>query len=344
MEPDLDALARFMDEQGLGEGPIEDVDRLSGGTQNVMLRFTRAGRGYVLRRGPEHLRPHSNAAMRREIQVLRALGATDVPHPQLIADHPDGEVAYYLMEPVDGYSAQVTLPDRVRADPAERRAMGLAMADALGRLASVDHRAVGLGDVGQPEDFLERQIPRWLKEIERYRELDGYPGFAIPGVKEIVSWLQAHFPAAWTPGLMHGDFHLGNVMFAPDEPRIAAIVDWEMCTIGDPLLDLGWMIASWPGRAPALDRIAGELGAAGGLPDPDELVAAYAERSGRDVSQVEFYRVLACFKLGIVLEGTNARACAGKAPQAMGDRLHAMSVALFAQALEVIGWPPRAAR
>jgi aminoglycoside phosphotransferase (APT) family kinase protein len=302
-----------------------------------MVRFRRAGRDYVLRRGPEHLRRHSNDAMRREMRVLEALGATDVPHPRLIAAGPDGEVAFYLMDPVDGYSAAVELPDRVRADAGERHAMGLAMADALGRLARVDHVAIGLGDVGQPEGFLERQIPRWLKEIERYRELDGYPGFTIRGVKEVVSWLQVHFPASWTPGLMHGDFHLGNVMFAPEEPRIAAVVDWEMCTVGDPLLDLGWLIASWPGRAPALDVVGGELAAAGGLPDPDELLAVYAERSGRDVSNVHWYRVLACFKLGIVLEGTQARACAGQASAAMGERLHAMSVALFAQALELIG-------
>ena len=129
---------------------------------------------------------------------------------------------------------------------------------------------------------------------------------------------------------MHGDYHLANLMYAYDGPEVAAIVDWEMCTIGDPLLDLGWLLATWPGADGQL--LSGPLGEAGGLPTPEELVAHYAERSDRDLSAVAWYTVLACFKLGIVLEGTHARAFAGKAPKETGDLLHAMTLGLFKRA------------
>lgn len=341
---DLAAVSAWMDTHDLGGGrPVRDAVPLSGGTQNVMVRFRRGERAYVLRRGPLHLRAHTNRAMEREMRVLAALADTDVPHPALIAACRDEQVLdgafFYLMEPVDGFNASIELIGPAASDPAHRHAMGLSMADALARLATVDHIAVGLGDVGNPEGFLERQVSRWLEEKQRYSSLEGYPGFTIDGVDEVAAWLDAHRPATWTPGLMHGDFHIANVMFAPREPRVAAVIDWEMCTIGDPMLDLGWFVASWPGGKHELPEIGGELGRAGALPSIDELLAVYAERSGRDVSQVGWYRVMACFKLGIVLESTYARACAGQAPKEYGDRLHRFSVSLFAQARELISCP-----
>jgi aminoglycoside phosphotransferase (APT) family kinase protein len=198
-----------MSQQGLGNGPLENVSRISGGTQNIMLRFTRSGRPYVLRRGPKHLRPRSNVVIMRETQVLAALAGTDVPHPRLIAscDDPNvlGDAVFYLMEPIDGFNAGEELPPLHAGDPAVRFRMGLSMADALAKLGAVDHLAVGLGDFGKPEGFLERQVPRWLSELESYRAFENYPGPDIPGVHDVATWLEQGRPSVWTPGIMHGD-------------------------------------------------------------------------------------------------------------------------------------------
>ncbi|MCV7314636.1 phosphotransferase family protein [Mycolicibacillus parakoreensis] len=329
-----------MSAQGLGEGPLNDVAPIPGGTQNVMLRFTRSGRAYVLRRGPAHLRPRSNTSILRETRVLGALADTDVPHPRLIAvcDDPAvlGEAVFYLMEPVDGFNAGQGLPALHAGDAAIRFAMGMSMAEALARLGAVDHVAAGLADFGKPDGFLQRQVPRWLAELESYRELPGYPGPDIPGVQRVGTWLQDHRPSSWTPGIMHGDFHAANVLFSPTGPEVVAIVDWEMCTIGDPLLDLGWLLATWPDpNSPPL--FAHALAGYDGLATGEDLVERYAAHSIRDLSHLSWYTVLACFKLGIVLEGTWARACAGKAPVEIGEQLHQATLRLFERAHRLIG-------
>ena len=328
-----------MDEQGLPPGPIAAVEPLVGGTQNVLVRFERGGTTYVLRRGPWHLRPTSNDAMRREMRVLEALSGSDVPHPRLLAACPaedvlGGGAAFYLMESIDGFNPTVALPPLHAGDASVRHAMGLSVVDAVAALGAVDHRAAGLADLGKPDGFLERQVPRWRSELESYRRHEGYPGPDIPGLDEVAAWLEAHRPATFSPGLSHGDYHLANVLIRPDGPEVVAIVDWEMCTLGDPLLDLGWLLATWPTAEEGL--VSGAIGTAGGLPTGPELVARYGERTTRDLSNIDWYEVLACFKLGIILEGTHARAFAGKAPVEVGDLLHATTLTLFARALRRI--------
>jgi aminoglycoside phosphotransferase (APT) family kinase protein len=330
---DLTALERWLGD----ERPITDVKPVGGGTQNIMLRFRRGGREYVLRRGPRHLRPRSNDALRREIRVLGALADTDVASPRIVAACEDetvlGGAVFYLMEPVDGFNATVEVPELHTRDAGVRHAMGFAAIDALATLHAVNHEAVGLGDLGRPEGFLERQVPRWLGELESYSRHDGFHGHELPAVDDVAAWLERDIPRAWTPGIVHGDYHLANLMFATDSHDVAAIVDWEMCTIGDPLLDLGWLLATWPDPGnPAHAVAAGALGALGGLPAPEDLIARYAERSARPVDRIDWYTVLACFKLGIVLEGTHARACAGKASRDVGDFLHNAAVALLQRA------------
>lgn len=336
---DSRALAAWMTGQRLGGGPLEQITPIGGGTQNVLIRFVRDGRTYVLRRGPLHLRPKSNVSILREARVLQALDGQTVPHPKLIAVCADPSVlhgaVFYLMEPVDGFNASVELPSLHTHDPSVRHRMGLTLADAIADLAEVDHVASGLGDFGRPDGFLERQVPRWLAELESYGEHQGYPGTQLPGVAEIADWLTRHRPRIFAPGIMHGDFHAANVMFSRRGPEVAAIVDWEMCTIGDPLLDLGWLLATW--RLPTNPReFGGELATAGGLADADELVARYAGRSARDLSSLSWYTVLACFKLGVLLEGSLARAHAGKAPMEIGRRLHTTAAALFGRALTLM--------
>lgn len=334
---DLDALRGWMDDRGLGSGPLTEVERLEGGTQNVLLRFRRAGEAYVLRHPPEHKRANSDETMRREARVLGALGGTDVPHPALIAAEPDTAVlgsAFYLMEAVDGFNATTGLPEPHASDPSLRLGMGLAMADAAAALGRVDHEAVGLGDLGRPEGWLERQVDRWRDHLASYDELDGYQGPDIPGLEPVADWLEANRPRSWRPGIAHGDFHLANVLFALDGPDLAAVVDWELCTIGDPMIDLGWLLATWP--EPGLPGVTHVIEPWEGFPTRAELVARYAAGSDRDTSAADWYGVLACYKLGIILEGTHARACAGRAPREVGDLLHATTVGLFERALAVI--------
>lgn len=336
---DLERLAAWMDDRGLESGPIEEAARPPGGTQNILLKFRRGGRWFMLRRPP--LRAHFNGSetMRREARVLGALAGSDVPHPGLIAAEPAEDVlgaAFYLMEPVEGFNATVGLPPLHASDPKIRHGMGLALADGIAALGRVDHVAAGLSDLGRAEGFLERQVGRWKKQLESYREYQGWAGPGeIEGIGEVAAWLDAHRPSSFKPGIIHGDYHLANVMFRPDGPELAAIVDWELTTIGDPLLDLGWLLATWPedGQAKSGDV---SVTPWDGFPTAAELVDRYAGQSERDLSAIHWYGVLACYKLGIILEGTHARAAAGKAEVATGDRLHAQTLGLFRRALRWI--------
>jgi aminoglycoside phosphotransferase (APT) family kinase protein len=333
---DLAALRRWMDSQRLGEGELGRVRSLAGGTQNIMLRFERSGREYVLRRGPAHLRARTNDALRREMRVLDALARTVVPHPALVAGCPDetvlGGSVFYLMEPVVGFNATVELPALHAGTPEIRREMAFAMVDSLVSLGGLDYAAVGLSGLGRPDGFLDRQVPRWLAELESFCKLAGYPGPRLPGLSSIADWLERNRPRSWQPGLMHGDFHIANVMFRYDGPDVAAVVDWEMCTVGDPLLDLGWLVSMWPAEGQDGGQVGGKLAECGGLPAADRLIERYAAASGRDLTAVDWYITLACFKLGIILEGTYARSCAGLAPQDVGLRLHRWAHCLFERA------------
>ncbi|MEV0031158.1 phosphotransferase family protein [Nocardia sp. NPDC050793] len=332
---DFAIVGKWMEEQGLPGGAFEGVTSLGGGTQNIMLRFQRGGRDYVLRRGPKHLRAKSNEVIRREARLLGALSGTGVRAPEVVAACTDESVigaVFYLMEPIIGFNPQNELPELHANDPEIRRQMGLSAVEAIARLGALDYRSLGLEDYGKPEGFLERQVPRWLGELESYSVNEGYPGPEIPGVRQVGEWLDRNRPANWTPGILHGDCHLANMMFSYEGPEVAAMVDWEMSTIGDPLLDLGWQIATRPEPGTTGAALVGKLGAVGGLPTPEEMVEHYGRFSDRDLSHVTWYTVLACFKLGIVLEGTHARAFAGKAPKQVGDFLHAITLELFERA------------
>jgi len=332
---DIEILEAWMDDQGLAGDRIENIEPLVGGTQNILVKFDRGGRSFVFRRPPIHKRANSDETMRREARVLAALKGSDVPHPGLIAACPDEALigaAFYLMEPITGFNAGQGLPES-HANSAEwRRGMGFSMAEGIASLAAVEYKAVGLEGLGRPEGYLERQVSRWRHQLETYSEMEGYPGPEIPGVEEIAVWLEANRPKDSKPGILHGDYHISNVMFSFDGPELAAIIDWELATIGDPLLDLGALIASWPddeGKTP----LGNAVGWMQGLPSQQEMIDHYGARSTRDLAAVDWYVVLACYRLGIILEGTHARACAGRAPKEIGDLLHATTVALFKRAL-----------
>lgn len=322
---DIDKLMRWMDARGLGSGPIEDPLILGGGTQNLLLRFERSGRAYVLRRPPSHPRVNSGDIMQREIRVLSALARTDVPHAALIAGCDDPTVigsAFLLMDAVEGFNATAGLPELHAESSDMRYAMGLALADGAAVLGRVSLETLGLTTLGKVEGFLERQVSRWGAQLEGYNVYVGWPGpHALGNVTTVARWLEQNRPNSFQPGLMHGDYHIANVMYKLDGPGLAAIVDWELTTAGDPLLDLGWMLATWP------DSEGNGVGIPSpqpwqGFPKAEALINRYATSTDRDLTNLRWYVVLACYKLGIILEGTFARACAGKAAHDAGQKLH----------------------
>ena len=331
---DLGLLRQWMDEHALGSGDLTSVTPLAGGSQNILLRFRRADRDYVLRRPPMHKRANSDETMRRESRVLAALAGTDVPHPGFIAGEPETGVlgaSFYLMEPVDGFNAYVGLPEPHRSDLTMQREMGFALVDGAAALGAIDHVEIGLTDLGRPDGYLERQVGRWRSQLENYHKDSKSWQPDIPGLDDIGNWLDANRPEGSKPGIIHGDYHTANVMYRHDGPQLAAIIDWELTTIGDPLVDLGLIIA--------FRTLQDE-----GEPSPssqafapvDELVARYAQRSHHDVSAATWYGVLACFKTGIILEGTYARSLAGKVPRETGEAFHHNTLSLFRTAARLI--------
>jgi aminoglycoside phosphotransferase (APT) family kinase protein len=216
--------------------------------------------------------------------------------------------------------------------------MGFELIDALAELGKVDAQAVGLGDLGKPEGFLTRQVPRWLKQLRSYEDTPEWSN-RLPGVADIGAWLSENCPSHFVPGILHGDYHFANVLYSYDGPSLIGIVDWELTTLGDPLLDLGWVLCGWPesdGSGPASAIVTPWQG----FPTPGEIISRYEQNSVRDVSRIRWYAILACYKLAIIVEGTYARALAGKAEMASGLTLHKQAVALLERALNWIDDPP----
>jgi aminoglycoside phosphotransferase (APT) family kinase protein len=301
------------------------AERMGQGTgeANALFWLRRGDHVWVLRRPPAVINAPGASDMLREWRILTALEGTRVPHPSpLLLGGPDGPLGtpFLIMERVDGFTPVGVLPapyDRPRA----RRELSFALVDALTDLAGVTWQARGLDGLGRPEGFLERQVPRWLRQLEGYRTRD------VPQLEWVADWLEANRPRGFRPGLMHGDFSPYNVMASPRHTtRLAAVVDWDTGTIGDPLLDLGHLLARWtePGEEPAIG--VWDIEVREGLPSRADLAARYADRTGADLSALPYYQALALFKLAIILEGGVARRRASSAPDAgqrqeMVDRL-----------------------
>ncbi|OBG54264.1 aminoglycoside phosphotransferase [Mycolicibacterium fortuitum] len=327
---DQDAIGRWLREQRIGT-TLTDVAPLTGGTQNIVVGMSVDGRRMVLRRPPLHPRPTSDKTMLREIAVLRTLAGSAVPHPGFIAacTHLDViGVVFYLMEEVDGFNPGTEVSQAYQDDADLRYRVGLSYAGSLAELGNVAWENSELAAIRRPGSFLARQVPQFLGLLNSYRH-EQYSPESLAGVGELAQWLEDHRPPDAEPGIMHGDAHLNNVLLRREAPELAAFIDWEMCTIGDPLLDLGWMLVCWPDDPNPINA-GSALAALGGLAHRSDLIEAYRSAGGRRTDQLDWYVALACFKLGIVIEGTWSRYLAGRASRDAGELLHASAENLLA--------------
>jgi len=285
---------------------------IAGGRSNLTYRVDDADqRRVVLRRPPLGNVLQSAHDMGREHRIIRALVPTRVPVPRPLAYCPDAEVngvPFYVMEYVDG----VVLGDERDAqaiDAPARAAAGPSMIDVLADLHAVDPDAVGLGDLGRRDDYVTRQLRRWHSQFEQSRTRE------IPAMSEVHRRLAARIPPQQTTGIVHGDYRLGNCLLA-DDGTVRAVLDWELCTLGDPLADLGWLMAYWIEPGESAEHLCGNVPTiAPGFSSRAELEARYAQRRGVDLSHLDFYVALAYWKLACIAEGVYARYRAG----VMGD-------------------------
>ena len=319
-------LAAWLDALGIAPGVPLRVSRISGGFSNESIGIERGDTRHVLRRPAKRALEGADRGMRREFRLLEALEGTPVPHPRPVALCEDPSVAggvAYLMAYVEGFAPGLSLPEPFRGDTALQRDVARAAMSALGELARVDWRARGLEDFGRPAGFHERQAARWARQLAGY---GGGDDRDLSGLREVGAWLEAHRPDddAWTPGIMHGDYHLANVFVAPDPPaRIAAILDWENATIGDPLLDLATFL-----------RLL-ETGGRDHWGEREALVARWEETSGRRAPDLRYWTALSAYKLAIMLEGVHRRSLADPT-RARADALGETVLRLVREALDVV--------
>ena len=328
---DVDALSVWVGERLPGDGPLT-AERIEGGASNEMFRLERGTDVWVLRRPPLHRTSKTSQNVSREVRLLDALTSTDVRVPRVVLRCDDADVIgspFYVMEFIDGFTPRDPLPSPFDDHVDARYELGVELIDGLAAVANVDWRAVGLDGFGKPEGFLERQVPRWLSQLETYKTRD------IPGIDEVARWLEGNIPRAQEPAIIHGDYQFINVMFAHGAPaRLAAIVDWEQATIGDPLLDLGWVIAGWSEPDEPLRFGSKYFRDRRGLPSRAELVERYAKITGRDVERLDYYIVLSLFKLACVLEGSYYRFAVGKSTHAMHEKMGPLVLDAIVQASE----------
>jgi aminoglycoside phosphotransferase (APT) family kinase protein len=317
----LEPLQAFLDQHGLGTGEIE-ASPIGEGHSNVTYLIRRGETELVLRRPPRPPLPPSAHDVLREARLLEAVEGADVRTPKVLLTCADESVIgapFYVMERCVGDVIVTELPDRLDDEDGRRR-VSEELVDALVEIHAVGWEACGLGDYGKPTGYLDRQLRRFggLWEHNKTREL--------PVLDDLTEWLGEHKPESGPATIVHGDYRLGNVMFAPGTPpRLNAIFDWELATIGDPLADVGYLAATWAQAGDPESTITslGLVTRRPGFPTRDELVARYEERSGRSMSNVRWYSALALWKSAIFLEGSYKRRLAGTTDDPFFDTLKA---------------------
>ncbi|MFJ3585491.1 phosphotransferase family protein [Streptomyces sp. NPDC090127] len=313
---DPEQLRRFLDRErpGLVRGPL-DARLIEGGRSNLTYVVSDGTDRWVVRRPPLGHVLATAHDMRREHRVISALHTTAVPVPGTVLLCEDDSVLgapFYVMEFVEGTpyrSAGQLAP----LGPERTRAAVLGLVDTLVELHAVDPEAVGLGDFGRPEGFLDRQLRRWGKQLDASRNRE------LGGIDELHAALGRSLPASPAPTVVHGDYRLDNVLIGADD-RINAVLDWEMSTLGDPLTDLG-LLAMYSAKLDLPHSPVSTTAGAAGHPDPAELIERYAARSGRDTSAISWYTAFAWFKLAVILEGIHYRYTLGQTVGAGFDRI-----------------------
>ncbi len=293
------------------QGPLH-VEQFKGGQSNPTYKLTAASGAYVLRRKPPGPLLPSAHAVEREYRVMTALSGTAVPVARTHGLCEDADVigsTFFVMDFVDGRVFwDPRLPDFSQA---ERGAVFDSLNETIAALHSIDPVAVGLGDYGRAGNFVSRQIGRWSKqyrasETEEIRSMDG-----------LIDWLPRHLPAEGDTRIVHGDYRLDNAIIHPRDPKVAAVLDWELSTLGDPLADFAYHMMSW--------RIAPELfrGLAGvnfeelGIPDEPAYLATYCRRTGREnIEAWDYYLVFSMFRIAAIMQGITKRALEGTAADA----------------------------
>ncbi|MFD9815381.1 phosphotransferase family protein [Streptomyces sp. NPDC059080] len=313
---DPEALRRHLERErpGLTAGPLR-AQLIEGGRSNLTYRVTDGTSSWVVRRPPLGHVLATAHDMGREHRMISALHHTPVPVPETLLLCEDESVIgapFYVMELVEGVPYRTA--EQLRPLGAERtRAVVLSLVDTLVDLHAVDPEAVGLTGFGRPDGFLERQLRRWGKQLDGSRNRD------LPGIDALHEGLGRALPASPAPSVVHGDYRLDNVLIGADDAP-AAVLDWEMSTLGDPLTDLG-LLAMYSSDLGLAESPVSTTSGAPGHPAPGELIARYAERSGRDTSAIAWYTAFAWFKLAVILEGIHYRYTLGQTVGAGFDRI-----------------------
>ncbi len=326
-------LARRIPAEHTNDMPLH-IERVRGGHSNETFFIRRGSQEWVLRRPPRGpLLPTAHDVL-REYRVLKALNTTDVPVPRVILACDDVSIIdapFYLMERLHGLVIRSELPP-FAGDAAGRVALSRSLIDALAALHTVDWQAVGLGDFGKPEGYLERQVRRWTGQLEKSRQRP------LHDLDAVTAWLTAHMPISGPATIVHGDFRIDNAMYASDRPEVIAILDWEMATIGDPLADVGYLLSFWrePNEPePEFASDSWRVTEQPGFPSRTEIAEYYAERTGRSIGDMAFYVALAIWKLAILLEGSYQRHRSGTTDDPFFEQLEYGVPALARRAFDV---------
>jgi aminoglycoside phosphotransferase (APT) family kinase protein len=329
-------VARFLqDRVPDAKGPFR-FELISGGRSNLTYRVREdrpGGRTWALRRPPLGHVIATAHDMAREFRVLSALADTRVPVPRPLALCEDDAVngaPFYVMEFCDGVVLQDRVPEGYLRGPDDGRRISQALVETLVALHAIDYREVGLTGFGRPEGYLERQVRRWAKQWEANKTGE------LPEIETLLQRLARALPAHSDHAIVHGDYRLGNMALDRDDPgRIVALFDWEMSTLGDPLADLGYTLIYWVEAGEASDVEGTQITARPGFFTRAQLVEGYAVASGRDVSAVDFYQVLALTKLAVISEGIYKRFTLGKTLGEGFDQMKRMTGPLAARALAI---------
>ncbi len=305
----LEAVTRWFESHVEGAKAPLEFALIAGGHSNLTFKVTDAcGEEFVLRRPPLSHVLASAHDMGREHKIISALWPTPVPVPQALGFCPDPEIngaPFYVMRFVSGVVMHDAEIARKSLGEAERRSAGESFIDVLSDLHDVDVDAVGLGDLAKKEDYIARQLKRWYGQFQQSKTRE------LPAIDRVHDVLKAQIPRQGNASVVHGDYRLGNCITDPKRGKIVAVLDWEICTLGDPLADLGYVLATW---TQSTDPVAGAPGApslAPGFPSREEIRERYAKRSGRDLSKIDYYVAFSLWKSACIIEGVYARYLGG---------------------------------